>query len=212
MATFFCEASSRLRASSHISSGLSRSSARLAPSQVSSSQSLPGTCRSLSTTPALHARLIRRPQRPYQFTQIVQLSDGSTYMHRTTSPHPVHRATKDSRNHIIWQPSDKSLRNLEVDEAGRLAAFRNRFGHGWDAAENAEEEEVVEAGKGKKGKATQAAGAKKAEQEGSAPADGDAFDSLADLLSGYAAKVEQPSKSGGLNAKDQAKLDRKKKK
>ena len=135
-------------------------------------------------------------------------------MHRTTSPHPLHRSTKDSRNHIIWQPSDKSLRNLEVDEAGRLAAFRNRFGHGWDAAENPEEE-VVETGKGKKGKdskATQAAGEKRADKDEPAAADGDAFDSLADLLSGYAAKVEQPSKSGGLNARDQAKLDRKKKK
>lgn len=130
-------------------------------------------------------------------------------MHRTTSPHPVHRATKDSRNHIIWQPSDKSLRNLEVDEAGRLAAFRNRFGHSWDA-DSVEEKEVEEAGKGKTAKAAQTASSKKDEPE--APAEHDSFDSLADLLSGYAAKVEQPAKSGGLNAKEQAKLDRKKKK
>lgn len=46
---------------------------------------------------------------------------------------PVYRSTKDSRNTILWQPSVQSLRNREKDEAGRLAAFRGRFGRGWDA-------------------------------------------------------------------------------
>jgi len=51
-----------------------------------------------------------------------------------------------------------SLRNVEEDEAGRLRAFRQRFGRGWDAETAAEESE-----------------------EG---ADGSAEDSLMDLISG----------------------------
>ncbi|KAH7409460.1 hypothetical protein BKA64DRAFT_774220 [Cadophora sp. MPI-SDFR-AT-0126] len=87
-----------------------------------------------------HASLLKRPHRPYTFTQLVTLSDGSTYTHRTTSPAPIFRSTKDTRNHPMWQPSLDSLRNIEQDEAGRLRAFRKRFGRGWDV-EGAEEEE-----------------------------------------------------------------------
>ncbi|PVH88984.1 hypothetical protein DL98DRAFT_477750, partial [Cadophora sp. DSE1049] len=79
-----------------------------------------------------HASLLKRPHRPYTFTQLVTLSDGSTYTHRTTSPAPIFRSTKDTRNHPMWQPSLDSLRNVEQDEAGRLRAFRKRFGRGWD--------------------------------------------------------------------------------
>ncbi|KAL2211842.1 hypothetical protein CC79DRAFT_1393107 [Sarocladium strictum] len=94
----------------------------------------------LLTTPQLrHATFIARPRRPYTFTQLVQLSDGSTYTCRTTSPHPLYRAAKDTRNTILWQPTEKSLRNVELDEAGRLAAFRSRFGRGFDASAEAEE-------------------------------------------------------------------------
>ncbi|KAN0114611.1 hypothetical protein V8E51_004155 [Hyaloscypha variabilis] len=66
-----------------------------------------------------HASLLKRPHRPYQFTQLVTLSDGSTYTQRTTSPQPIFRSTKDTRNHPLWQPSMTSLRNVEEDEAGR---------------------------------------------------------------------------------------------
>ncbi|KAI0471981.1 hypothetical protein GGR56DRAFT_677835 [Xylariaceae sp. FL0804] len=83
--------------------------------------------------PARRATMIRRPKRPYAFTQLVQLSDGSTYTVRTASPHALYRSVKDSRNHLLWQPSERSLRNVEADEAGRLAAFRGRFGRSWDA-------------------------------------------------------------------------------
>jgi hypothetical protein len=94
----------------------------------------------LLTTPQLrHATFIARPRRPYTFTQLVQLSDGSTYTRRTTSPNPLYRAAKDTRNTILWQPTEKSLRNVELDEAGRLAAFRSRFGRGFDAATEGEE-------------------------------------------------------------------------
>lgn len=84
---------------------------------------------------ARHASLIKRPYRPYTFTQLIVLSDGSTFTMRTTSPAPVYKSTKDSRNHPLWQPSSAALRNVETDEAGRLRAFRKRFGHDWDADE-----------------------------------------------------------------------------
>lgn len=79
-----------------------------------------------------YATFLRRPHRPYTFTQLVTLSDGSTYTQRTTSPQPVYKSTKDTRNHPLWQPSLDSLRNVEQDEAGRLKAFRDKFGRGWD--------------------------------------------------------------------------------
>lgn len=86
-----------------------------------------------------HATFIPRPRRPYTFTQLVTLSDGSTYTIRTTSPQPIYRAAKDTRNTLTWQPSEQSLRNVEVDEAGRLAAFRERFGRAFDTQAAAEE-------------------------------------------------------------------------
>ncbi|KAL2169582.1 hypothetical protein VTG60DRAFT_5894 [Thermothelomyces hinnuleus] len=79
-----------------------------------------------------HATFVPRPRRPYQFTQLVQLSDGSTFTMRTTSPLALYKSAKDSRNHILWQPTEKTLRNVEVDEAGKLAAFRERYGTSWD--------------------------------------------------------------------------------
>lgn len=42
----------------------------------------------------------------------------------------------------MWNPSSPKLVNFEVDEAGRLAAFRARFGRSFDAG--TAEEEVVE--------------------------------------------------------------------
>lgn len=126
--------------------------------------------RALSTTPTLSARLIRRPRRPYTFTQLVQLSDGSTYATRTTSPRAIYRSTKDTRNHLLWQPSEKSLHNVELDEAGRLAAFRDRFGRGFDLQEGPGED----AAEGKKGE----------EQE---------YD-LGDLISGYASTEAEKGK------------------
>jgi hypothetical protein len=80
-----------------------------------------------------HASLIRRPKRPYTFTQLITLSDGSTFTHRTTSPQPIYRSTKDTKNTILWNPSSQRLLNVEEDEAGRLRRFRSRFGRGFDA-------------------------------------------------------------------------------
>ncbi|KAK9415763.1 hypothetical protein SUNI508_10241 [Seiridium unicorne] len=130
-----------------------------------------------------NANLIRRRKRPYLFTQLVQLSDGSTYTMRTTSPYALYKSTKDTRNHLMWNPSAKELKNVEVDEAGKLAAFRERFGRSWDLPAGAEEE--GEAG----GNATE--GTKKVMDE-------DAF-SLDDLVSRYAIPVkdEKPKSEKG---------------
>jgi len=65
----------------------------------------------------------------------------------------------------MWQPSMSSLRNVEEDEAGRLRAFRVKFGRGWDADTTGSEEAA----------------------DGVAGHDGaeGAEDSLMDLISGY---------------------------
>ncbi|KAF1970367.1 hypothetical protein BU23DRAFT_538066 [Bimuria novae-zelandiae CBS 107.79] len=80
-----------------------------------------------------HATLLKRPKRPYTFTQLITLSDGSSFVQRTTNPQPVYKATKDTRNTPLWNPSSQKLLNIEEDEAGKLAAFRAKFGRGWDA-------------------------------------------------------------------------------
>lgn len=97
------------------------------------------------TTQVRHASLIKRPKRPYTFTQLITLSDGSTFTHRTTSPAPIYRATKDTKNNPLWNPSSQKLLNIEEDEAGRLKRFRKRFGRGFDveALEEGEEVSVV---------------------------------------------------------------------
>ncbi|KAI5288842.1 hypothetical protein KEM52_001003 [Ascosphaera acerosa] len=88
-------------------------------------------------TQSRNATLLRRPRRPYTFTQLIALSDGSTFLHRTTSPVPVYRSTRDTRNAPEWNPSSARLSNTENDEAGQLAAFRSRFGGAWDASSSA---------------------------------------------------------------------------
>jgi len=84
------------------------------------------------------ASLLRRPHRPYTFTQLLTLSDGSTFTHRTTSPAPLYKSTRDARNSPLWNPSNVRLANVEEDEAGRLKAFRRKFGRGWDAEEESD--------------------------------------------------------------------------
>ncbi|KAL8946410.1 MAG: hypothetical protein Q9222_007195 [Ikaeria aurantiellina] len=125
-----------------------------------------------------HATLIRRPKRPYTFTQLVTLSDGSTFTHRTTSPVPVYKSTKDTRNTALWNPSSQKLLNVEADEAGKLRAFRERFGRGWDAETmNKRDEETGEI------------------QEGKDQGD---EDNLLDLISGYGADAEGKGEAMGV--------------
>lgn len=79
-----------------------------------------------------HATLLRRPKRPYTFTQLIVLSDGSSFTHRTTSPQSVYRSDRDTRSAPMWNPSSQRLQSAEEDEAGRLAAFRSKYGRAWD--------------------------------------------------------------------------------
>lgn len=136
------------------------------------------------TTQIRNATFIRRPRRPYTFTQLIQLSDGSSYTVRTTSPQTLYRSAKDTRNALLWQPSERSLRNVELDEAGKLAAFRERFGHAFERS--AQEGAVGKDGE-KKNEVNAAAG-----------------DSFADLITGYASTDD-----GSM--KDHSKTDPKKK-
>ncbi|KAL3464686.1 hypothetical protein BJX64DRAFT_254093 [Aspergillus heterothallicus] len=127
-------------------------------------------------TQCRHATLLRRPKRPYTFTQLITLSDGSTFTHRTTSPLPTYQSARDTRNSLMWNPSSSKLLNLEDDEAGRLAAFRARFGRGWDAntpVEGAEEGNDADV----------AARAKEIQDE---------EDNLLDLITGYAQEEVAP--------------------
>jgi hypothetical protein len=84
------------------------------------------------TNQVRHATLLKRPKRPYTFTQLITLSDGSSFTLRTTNPQPVYKSAKDIRNAPLWNPSSQKLLNVEEDEAGKLAAFRAKFGRGWD--------------------------------------------------------------------------------
>ncbi|KAI9716706.1 MAG: hypothetical protein M1828_007568 [Chrysothrix sp. TS-e1954] len=104
----------------------------------------------LPKTQQRNATFIPRPRRPYQFTQLITLSDGSTFTQRTTSPIPIFKSQRDTRNTALWNPSNAKLANVEEDEAGRLRAFRRRFGRGWDVGggdrEEALETEAEQAG------------------------------------------------------------------
>lgn len=151
-----------------------------------------------------HAQRIARPLLPYQFTQLVRQTDGSTFTWRTCSPLPVHGAqTQDSRNHVLWQPSDAALRSTESDEAGKLRAFRGRYGRGWDlevVEEEEEEEDEMEVGlmeeEEQAGFAAMEAAVAKDEAAAAAARRGkrkqrvdtgdSGADSLTDLISGYA--------------------------
>lgn len=114
---------------------------KFSPRSILCTRTLPST--GVSTLGQIrHASLIKRPYRPYTFTQLITLSDGSSYTVRTTSPAPVYKSTKDSRNHPLWQPSSAALRNVESDEAGRLRAFRMRFGHGWEMSQKSDESSI----------------------------------------------------------------------
>ncbi|MCJ1311153.1 hypothetical protein MMC25_004823 [Agyrium rufum] len=155
------------------------------PPSTHQSHNHPSTYRSFSSTPTQNATLLRRPQRPYTFTQLVTLSDGSTFTQRTTSPLPVLKSTKDTRNTPLWNPSSRKLQNVEEDEAGRLKAFRARFGRGWDAdlrgrGEEGEDAETEGAVQGRRavvedGEERTVDGEEAGEEEG---------DSLMDLISG----------------------------
>ncbi|KAJ5779681.1 hypothetical protein N7457_007401 [Penicillium paradoxum] len=130
-----------------------------------------------------HATLLRRPKRPYTFTQLITLSDGSTFTHRTTSPAPIYRSTRDTRNSLLWNPSSSKLMNVEDDEAGRLAAFRARFGRGFDANTPVDADAAKDPVAAKKAEADAKAQAE-AEQEEE--------DNLLDLISAFGQNEAPP--------------------
>jgi hypothetical protein len=166
---------------------LSRSLPSSTSALLSSSSTSRPTARRIArqtTQQVRHATEVVRPKRPYTFTQIVQLSDGSTYTTRSTSPAPVHRSTKDTRNHLTWQPSEVSLKNVEVDEAGKLASFRGRFGSMYDLADEPEAADATGA----------AAGAGKAGEDAGKD-DGASIDNLSDLMATYVR--DDPNLKGG---------------
>ncbi|TQB67799.1 hypothetical protein MPDQ_004716 [Monascus purpureus] len=138
-----------------------------------------------------HATLLRRPKRPYTFTQLITLSDGSTFTHRTTSPAPVYRSTRDTRNSLLWNPSSNKLMNIEEDEAGRLAAFRAKFGRSWDANTTASEAAATSSD-AKDKKASADAKAKEAAEQSALEEE---EDNLLDLISSFGQEMEQESPS-----------------
>jgi hypothetical protein len=180
---------------STLSSSLSRTSINT-PTSTSTTTYICNQCR--------HATLLRRPKRPYTFTQLITLSDGSTYLHRTTSPIPVYRSTRDTRNSLLWNPTSQKLVNLEEDEAGRLAAFRARFGRAYDANAGASKEtEEVEKKETTDGKDQQQQKKQptEAEKEAAAKAQAEAEaemqaeeDNLLDLISSFGQEQQNQGK------------------
>jgi predicted secreted protein len=85
---------------------------------------------------------------------------------------------------VLWNPSSEKLLNIEEDEAGRLAAFRSRFGRGWDSS----------------GATTAAAAATPADKEAAekeaAEAD-EEEDNLLDLISSFGQASPDTQASGG---------------
>lgn len=181
---------------------LSRSLPSSSSALLSSSTSRPTASRIArqTTQQVRHATEVVRPKRPYTFTQIVQLSDGSTYTTRSTSPVPVHRSTKDTRNHLTWQPSEVSLKNVEVDEAGKLASFRGRFGSMYDLPD---EPEAADAS------GSAAAGGGKADGRDTGKNDSASIDSLSDLMATYVR--DDPNLKGGQVASNRVAKKGKKK-
>lgn len=116
-------------------------------------------------------------------------------------PTALYKSNKDSRNNILWQPSETSLKNVEVDEAGKLAAFRERFGRNWDMDGGAEggAAGAVEGKNKADGKVEAAAAAAPAAPEAAGE---DPFDSLVDLISSYS---KNDKALGGKTAKEEAK-------
>lgn len=142
-----------------------------------------------------HASLLRRPKRPYTFTQMITLSDGSTFLHRTTSPAPIYRSTKDTKNSPLWNPSSQKLANVEEDEAGRLKRFRGRFGRGWDAEAVAGAEEVGVHFSSEGSIANVCHLQVREGEEALAPEEQD--QSLLDLISGYGQEAEAKGEAAG---------------
>lgn len=68
-----------------------------------------------------------------QFPQKVIRSDGSTFVHWTTSPRSVLRLTRDVTNNPLWNLGDLSKTSELENEGqmtGRMGRFNRRFAEG----------------------------------------------------------------------------------
>jgi len=67
-----------------------------------------------------------------QFPQKVIRSDGSTFIHWTTSPRSVIRLTRDVTNNPLWNTAMMRAEGAEEESetTGRLGRFNRRFGSG----------------------------------------------------------------------------------
>ena len=61
---------------------------------------------------------------PPIFKQTIVHSDGSTFRIQSTSPKSILTLTKDTVNHVLWNP----LSTVVDDRAGELQKFTDRFG------------------------------------------------------------------------------------
>ncbi|EPQ55570.1 hypothetical protein GLOTRDRAFT_115914 [Gloeophyllum trabeum ATCC 11539] len=146
---------------------------------ASSSRSIAATSRSLCGTcqparPLVQTRLVssspygrthvwkRRPNKlpnPIvpQFPQKVVRSDGSTFIHWTTSPRSLIRLTRDVTNNPLWNTAMMRAQGAEEESetTGRLGRFSRRFGGGaqegvvdWENFSELAESEKASAGAG----------------------------------------------------------------
>ncbi|KAJ3116310.1 hypothetical protein HK100_001102 [Physocladia obscura] len=76
------------------------------------------------TVRVLTLAAIPKAASPHFFFQKVVHSDGSTFTMRCTTPKAVLKLTKDTRNHMLWNPSFITI----DDRTGELSKFASRFG------------------------------------------------------------------------------------
>lgn len=63
-----------------------------------------------------------------QFPQRVVLSDGSTFVHYTTSPRSVFKMTRDTRNNPIWNAFVATeSEDMQGKATGRMGRYSRKF-------------------------------------------------------------------------------------
>lgn len=62
------------------------------------------------------------------FPQRVVLSDGSSFLHYTTSPRGLFKMTRDTKNHSLWNAFVTTEgEELEGKTTGRMGRFSKKF-------------------------------------------------------------------------------------
>lgn len=106
----------------------------------------------------------------------------------------MYRAQRDTRNSPLWNPSSPRLANLQDDEAGRMAAFRARFGKSYDADLGDGRVERKKKDEGKQSAEDAAAVAAEEQEE---------EDNLLDLISSFGQEEGPPKGASTGSKKDQ---------